>query len=398
MHSLPFCHSHFTFLYWCNLKIFAFSMAFFILNKVPNRRSTSAFITTCLLLLALLYYRCLTPQPLPQPEPEPKPGGDRQYLPGIPKLPAATYSRTLVIGRLSEEDVSWLSDASPHLNKAIYIVDQDDPSKFRIPRNKGHEAMVYLSYIIDHYYNLSDTTIFMHPHLVAWHNNDLLDSNALTTLKHLSDDHVARVGYFNTRCHHEPGCPDWLRLDRPDSELDTHRKMEEKSFSTAVWQELHPGAPLPHAISQPCCAQFAVSRERIQANPRSEYIRYRQWLLNTPLDDIMSGRVMEYTWQYLFTGQPEVCPAMNTCYCDGYGVCFGGTAEFDNWLNMRNDSQALQSKADELAQNGGTEEDVRTIRNEASKIDQQMEILKQEAFERGKDPANRAIECGRTSR
>ena len=358
---------------------------------VPSRRSTSAFIT-CLLLLALFYYPRLTPQPLPQPEPEPQPS-DTQYLPGIPKPPPVSYSRTLVIGRLSDEDVSWLSGTSPDLNTAIYVVDQDDlSSEFRIPRNKGHEAMVYLSYIIDHYYNLSDTTIFMHPHLVAWHNNDLLDSNALTTLKHLSDDHVARVGYFNTRCHHEPGCPDWLHLDRPDSELDTHRKMEEKSFSTAVWQELHPGAPLPHAISQPCCAQFAVSRDRIQAKPQSEYIRYRQWLLNTSLDDIMSGRVMEYTWQYIFTGQPEVCPAMNTCYCDGYGVCFGGTAEFDNWLSMRDDSRALQLKADKLAQNGGTEADIRQIRNEASKIDQQLEILKQEAFERGKEPVNRAIE------
>jgi len=78
---------------------------------------------------------------------------------------------------------------------------------------------------------------------------------------------------------------------------------------------------------------------------------------------------MEYTWQYIFTGQSEVCPAMNTCYCDGYGVCFGGTEKFDNWLGMHDDSRALQSKANELAQNGGAEADVRQIRNKASKID-----------------------------
>jgi hypothetical protein len=197
-----------------------------------------------------------------------------EFRPGTPKAPPYEYSRTLVVGKLSDEDISWIARELPGLNTSIYHVDAP-PSELRIPKNKGHEAMVYLTHIIDPYDELADTTIFLHPHQTTWHNNDLLDSDAAKTIQHLSDAHVARVGYFNTRCHHEPGCPDWLRFDRPDEELDTYRKMEERYFTAQVWKELHPGISVPQAVSQPCCAQFAVSRDRVRQHPRSEYVRYR---------------------------------------------------------------------------------------------------------------------------
>jgi len=66
----------------------------------------------------------------------------------------------------------------------------------------------------------SGETIFMHPHLVAWHNN--------APPPETSQRRSCRTRrLFNTRCHYKPGCPEWLHLDCPDSELDTHRKMEE---------------------------------------------------------------------------------------------------------------------------------------------------------------------------
>jgi hypothetical protein len=309
------------------------------------------------------------------------------FRPGQPKSPGSSYTRTLVIGKLPEEDTSWIDRELPGINTSIYTVGVDTP-------NKGHEAMVYLTYIIDHYDNLADTNIFFHPHLITWHNNDLLDSNAATTIRHLSDEHVARVGYFNSRCHEEPGCPDWLHLDRPESELDPGRKMEERYFTPAIWKELHPEAPIPYAISQPCCAQFMVSRERIRSHPRSEYLRYREWLITTSLTDEMSGRVMEYTWQYLFTGETEVCPQMNRCYCDGYGVCFGGEAEVQNWFDIRDKERVIGGDISVLYNEGKTEE-VKKLEVERESLRQRMDLLKEEAFERGADPRNRAIECGR---
>ena len=315
------------------------------------------------------------------------------YVPGIPKPFGEHYTKTVVVARQESEDVSWLENSSLNVTKAIYVVDNPSLSPdYRIPKNKGHEAMVYLSYIIDHYANLSDISIFVHSHKTAWHNNDLLDSDMVTTIEHLSEAHVTRQGYFNLRCHHEPGCPDWLHLDRPDDELDTHRKMEERAFSLEIWKELHPNVPPPHAISQPCCAQFAVSRERVQAIPQSEYIRYRDWILNTQLSDTFSGRIMEYSWQFLFVGVPELCPAMHVCYCDGYGICFGDAVKFQDWFDLRVEMRKVQAKIPEMA---GVPAEAEVARVRVHDLDKLLEQLKQEAFDRGRDPRLRAMEVGR---
>lgn len=330
----------------------------------------------------------------PQPEVATSP-----FVPGVPKPKGSTYSKTLVVARMESESVEWIEQAHLPVNTAIYVVDNPSLSPgFEVPENKGHEAMVYLTYIIDHYDNLSDINIFVHAHQLTWHNNDLLDSDMAKTVLHLSNEHVTRVGYFNLRCHEEPGCPDWLHLDRPDDELDTHRKMEERVFSLDVWHELHPGVPPPKAISQPCCAQFAVSRDRIRAVPKSEYLRYRDWVLNTKLVDMYSGRVMEYSWQFLFAGVAELCPAMHACYCDGYGICFGSAEKFQGYFDMRKEMGLLHQGADNLTGNPEKADEARNLRDKAFAIGGVLEHLKQEAFDRGSDPRLRAQEVGRVWR
>ncbi|KAJ9612158.1 hypothetical protein H2200_003755 [Cladophialophora chaetospira] len=317
------------------------------------------------------------------------------YRPGTPKPHGQSYTKTVVVARQASEDVAWLENSGLNVTKAIYVVDKPLSPGYEVPLNKGHEAMVYLSYIIDYYDSLSDVTIFVHAHQITWHNNDLLDSDMITHIKHLSEAHVTRVGYFNLRCHHEPGCPDWLHLDRPDDQLDMHRKMEERAFSLAVWKELHPNVPPPKAISQPCCAQFAVSRDRIRAIPRAEYLRYRNWILGTDLSDTFSGRVMEYSWQFLFAGVPELCPEMHVCYCDGYGICFGDAVKFQDWFDTRAEMRKLNAEAAEMA---GVPAEAEAKRAKAHEMDVHLERLKREAFDRGKDPRLRAQEVGRVWR
>src|ERR1700761_1852405 len=66
-------------------------------------------------------------------------------------------TRSLVIPRLAEEDTEWVTQflgGDPLLTLAIYTVD-DPNAELTVPENKGHEVMVYLTYIIDHYHNLS---------------------------------------------------------------------------------------------------------------------------------------------------------------------------------------------------------------------------------------------------
>jgi hypothetical protein len=272
----------------------------------------------------------------------------------------------------------------PELSTSIYHVDAP-LSELLIPKNKGHEAMVYLTYIIDHYDELADTTIFLHPHRTTWHNNDLLDSDAVKTIQHLSDAHVARVGYFNTRCHHEPGCPIGY----------VSTALKKSSISIVRWKRdtLLPKSGMNSTLGFRCPRQFLslavhnslLARDRVRQQPRSEYIRYRDWLLNTRLDDIMSGRVMEYSWQYLFTGKPELCPEMHVCYCDGYGICFGGPAEFQNWFNIREESRNLSGKAADLY-NAGEHEKAKEAETQRTALESKLQELKIQAFERGRDP------------
>lgn len=105
-----------------------------------------------------------------------------------------------------------------------------------------------------------------------------------------------------------------------------------------AFQVLLPGAPVPHSISAPCCAQFAVTRDTIRQRPKAHYQRYREWLIQTDLEDEISSRVMEKLWHskpslaYLVFGPltyPPVifgrpandCPDAPTCYCKLYGLC-----------------------------------------------------------------------------
>ena len=256
----------------------------------------------------------------------------REWEGGTPKPPASAYSRTLVVGRLKSEDVSWIEQELPDISHAIYTVDDKFGPGPHTPTNKGREAMVYLTYIIDHYDNLSDTTLFFHAEKETWHNNLLLDNDTPTIIRHLSDDRVARLGYMNTRCHLEPGCPSWIHLDRPAVDYDLYAKPEEPIFTKAVFRGLFPYERAPPVLSQPCCAQFAVSRDRIRLNKLSDYVNWRRWLLHTPLDDGDSGRVFEYLWQYIFTRNAELCPRPHSCYCDGFGICFGSALEYDKWM------------------------------------------------------------------
>lgn len=307
-----------------------------------------------------------------------------------------SYSRTLVIAKTLKEDVSWIFSSLPGENLWVYIVD-DEPEKLRIPENKGREAMVYLTYLIDNYDSLPDISVFFHAHEFAWHNNILHGQNSANMIQSLSNAHVNRVGYMPARCSQNPGCPHWLRLDLPAEELDMFNRLEEKYFTSTIWKELHPDIEPPSYISAPCCSQFALSRERILSHPVTEYVRYRDWLLNTTLDDEISGRWMEYSWHILFTGEVEFCPSQNNCYCDGYGICFGGEQYVQDWLDRKSRKDDMHLYANELKRRNEAENyfEINKLRAYAAEMEIQLGLELDAAIERGNDPKVRAAECGR---
>jgi hypothetical protein len=332
------------------------------------------------------------------------------FVPGIAKPPGAEYSKRLVVPRTKTEDVSWIDTELPDWDTAIYVAN-DPHAPLHPPSNKGHEVMVYLTYVIDYYDDLSDISVFIHSHQNAWHNDEIFGGDTAEMLRRLNLNRVARVGYMNLRCGMAPGCPAWMH---PGATVEDESKQEELMLARA-WGELFPDDQVPSVLAQPCCAQFALSRERIRTIPRARFVYYRDWLLQTDLSDYIAGRIWEYLWQYVFTGEPVVCVEENICLCDGYGICFGGPDGFQAYRDAADQLKYLQQGlsdwsflADDLAfaeKNGELDETMELnipplgsegrMKEGVDTVEQRVAQLIHDALRRGEDPKLRASEARR---
>ena len=326
---------------------------------------------------------------------------DTHLLSPTYQLPFQNYSRNLVIVHTTKDDVGWvfahLGD-SQNLSFVHYAVD-DKFAAYKIPVNKGNEAMPYLTYIINRYDNLPDVSIFMHADRFTWHNNDLLELDAVLMIERLSTPKVLREGYVNLRCHLDPGCPEHLHPRRDESgETFNSDLLPEEKYVAKAWRELFPGKPVPYTLSQPCCSQFAVSAERIQSIPRERYIWMRKWVEDTDLQDSVTGRIWEYVWQYLWTGQHEYCPEEYICYCDAYGVCFEDEDHYKHYFKLKRE---LDERNEELAgidwhkDKSLGEEKITQMRSNVKRLKNETRYLRESAWSRGMDPQVRAEKVGR---
>jgi hypothetical protein len=178
------------------------------------------------------------------------------------------------------------------------------------PFNKGHEAMAYLTYIIDNYNNLPATIAFLHAHrsgfLMAWHVDAPLHDNVIA-MRNLQLDFVQRNGYVNLRCNWNPGCKGSHRFNKHVTDQIWWDVFEGTSTPplnmSSPWEMEYGGHKYirkPDEIGAACCAQFAVSRDQVQKRPLNDYVKIRQWILDTELNDASSGRVMEFLWHIIF--------------------------------------------------------------------------------------------------
>lgn len=214
------------------------------------------------------------------------------------------------------------------------------------------------------------------------------------------------------RCDWEPGCPSWMHPGTVEEDINK----QEETMLAKSWSELFPLDPIPYTLAQPCCAQFAISKERIRSLPLARYVYYRDWLLRTSLSDYISGRVWEYVWQFVFTGQNVVCPDENVCLCDGFGVCFGGPEAYHEWMSKNK----ARAELEEELQKWGTDKETwdaeidqnipeeNRVMKEPPEVGKDLELRgridalkawcdarKQKAKEYGDVAMNRAKEAGR---
>lgn len=142
--------------------------------------------------------------------------------------------------------------------------------------------------------------IFQHANRYQWHNDDpLYDGKRM--LARLQIPYIKQEGYANLRCVWTLGC----RVEiHPFSEEGATLPGADASSADApagayykdTFEYLFPNMPVPEEVGASCCAQFAVTAAKIRERPKRDYERYRRWLVETPLSDGLSGRVMEYSW------------------------------------------------------------------------------------------------------
>lgn len=167
--------------------------------------------------------------------------------------------------------------------------------------------------MIDRYWDLPDVAVFLHEGRFQWHNDNPFNgmyllilkyrlnvSDAAISIKSLNLDFVKSTGYTNLRCVWAVGCPSELEparylRDRPEDPDHPTAEQFPDGF-----MELFPGVNVPDIVATPCCSQFAVSRKRVRDRPIDDYIRYRDWLVNTTLPTDVSGRIFEYSWHSMF--------------------------------------------------------------------------------------------------
>ncbi|PCG96539.1 Protein of unknown function DUF3431 [Penicillium occitanis (nom. inval.)] len=213
------------------------------------------------------------------------------------ELPAADdyeYDVELVIATLKQQNTSWYSTYFPGWKSNIYIVDEA-AAPLTVPQNKGNEAMVYLTYIIDRYDSLPNNALFLHAERFQWHN-DNPDYDGYPLLRDFQFTYLQEEGYVNLRCVWAIGCPVAIHPFEDEVVSEQHQDQTTGEIYKQAFEELLPHHPVPGEVGISCCAQFAVTKDMIRQRPKEDYIRFRDWLLNTPFQDGLSGRFFEYSW------------------------------------------------------------------------------------------------------
>jgi hypothetical protein len=232
----------------------------------------------------------------------------------------------VVVASQASENATWLNHYFPSWETNIYHVDDPD-APLTVPKNKGRESMVYLtcvlpsiyitiswrrhlSYIIDNYDKLPDNVLFIHPNRYQWHNDDP-DYDGLPMLRHFQIPYLEQEGYVNIRCAWSLGCPSEIK---PLQEEGEHREAVHAGGDyKQAFLHLFPGEEVPSKVGVSCCAQFAATKEKIRERKKSEYERYRDWIMDTQLGDSISGRVFEYSWHSMLEPQPRSCSLGTHC-------------------------------------------------------------------------------------
>lgn len=145
--------------------------------------------------------------------------------------------------------------------------------------------------------------------------------DTLPLIEKLNLAHVKMEGYASLRCN-------WMHC--PKAQVSPVLGHDDDLWSVdglyaSAWTDFFPNETVPNAVSGPCCAQFAVTREAVQRLTIDKYEQIRQWIWTLEVKEgeasMKAGLVLEYMWHILFGKPVHYCPPAKECYCDKFSLC-----------------------------------------------------------------------------
>lgn len=187
------------------------------------------------------------------------------------------HNNTIIVVSRFNENAKF----SRKTNFKVIIYDKENPlNKYNIEKNKGNEASVYLKYIIDHYDNLCEYTIFIHCHEFSYHHNGSI-INIINDNKNIHHTFTNLNNYI---------LGDMENLDNSVSDIGIY-------FRTFIRPSVGPYILYPNFTKGVLgCAQFIVHKNNILNHSKLFYQKLFDWLMETSISNYWSGRFLEWTW------------------------------------------------------------------------------------------------------
>jgi Protein of unknown function (DUF3431) len=305
---------------------------------------------------------------------------------------SSTPSIHHVLAAASWDDLEWSKHIRvPNLQPIPYIAD-DPTAKYHPPVNRGNEAMVYLTYLYEFYDHLPDISIFTHGSDWSWHVDGVLGYSTAYAIENLDLDELRRRQYMNLRISWLRACPNWINTSVTiwSEGFDAKLRPEER-FMKKAFKDNFPDDPVPQILSQPCCSQFAVTKEAIRSVPKWQYKMQMEWLRSTRLESEVSGRVWEHLWQWLFIKKAIDCPAEHKALCRAYHICFEDAEDWAKWQELEIEKAEIVLHRSAMVVNGVQPENAAVVEldKQIREYDENLQPWRQKAIDRGRSREKR---------
>ena len=177
-------------------------------------------------------------------------------------------------------DLTWVNQ----LKLPYYIYSKNSKYQNYIDFNKGQEVPMYLKYIIDHYDNLPNKTLFYHDHLNSPHQ----DFDSIFIANNLNWD---LDDYFSVNRR------EWYQT------IDKNSKLEPEGLQwiKTHWFLFENHLPEIDKLVFFSGAQFVVDKKLILQYNKEYYEYLYNWIKQTDVSNYITSRIFEYMWHYIFT-------------------------------------------------------------------------------------------------